>query len=445
MLLGTPEGLIVAGFGGLIVVGAILLSLPMSQKGNVGVLDALFTATSAACVTGLIVVDTGTDYTIFGQLVILVLIQMGGIGVMSFAALAFQVVRRRLSLRAQAALSSSMLQRDVGGDLKGVLRRILLFVVLTEGAGALVLFAGMAPGQDLVRAAYSAVFHAISAFCNAGFSVYTDSLSGLRGNPTVMTAVMLLIFLGGIGHPVAVDLWQNLRLLVRRRNTGAVRLELGSTVALRASLGLTLGGAVLLLILGLTPAETTWGARVSSALFQSVTARTAGFNTIAIGSLPLGSIVVLALLMFIGGSPGSCAGGIKTTTFTLWLARLRSLLQGTRGPRLSGRYIPGDITRRASIIIGLSVLWNLVGVMVLLATETGSPGVGLHDVLFEQVSAFGTVGLSTGLTPRLTGVGKLWIIATMFVGRLGPLTLGVLAFSPRVAGLRYPEGRIMVG
>jgi len=441
----SPESLLVAGFGGLIGIGTVLLSLPWSQKGSIGVLDALFTATSAVCVTGLVVVDTGTDYTTFGQLVILLLIQAGGIGVMSFAALAFTLLGRRLSLSAQAALSSSMLQREVASEFRGIFRRILKFVLVAEVVGAVLIFVGMLPSRGAGHAAYSAVFHSISAFCNAGFSLYSDSLVGWRGNPVVSSTIMVLIILGGIGHPVVVDLWRKLRTFLKREDARPNRLELSSTVALSTSAVLILGGFGLLLILGLTPGEGAWPTRLWNSLFQSVTARTAGFNTVDIGSLPLSSLMLIVLLMFVGGSPGSCAGGIKTTTFALWLTKLWSLLRGGKWPRLFGRHIPGEIARRASMIIGLAVIWNLVGLLVLLATEGRSSDVGMHDVLFEQVSAFGTVGLSTGLTPKLSVVGKLWTIATMFVGRLGPLTLAVWAFTRKAPGVRYPEGRIMIG
>lgn len=441
----SPETLLIGGFASLIAIGTPLLCLPWAHNGEVGLLDALFTATSAVCVTGLIVVDTGTDYTVFGQIVILLLIQAGGIGVMSFAALAFQLLGRRLSLRAQAALSSSMLQREAASEFKGVFRRILRFVLIAESAGALLLFVGMLPDKGPAHAAYSAVFHSVSAFCNAGFSLYSDSLTGLRSNPVVITTVMLLIVLGGIGHPVAVDIWQ--RLWPRKRNKTARlrRLSLSSSVALWTSAVLIIAGFVLLLIFGLTPAEQSWPDRVLGAIFQSVTARTAGFNTVDIGGMSLAPLFLLVMLMFIGGSPGSCAGGIKTTTFALWLAKLRSRLRGDKSPRLFGRHIPGEITRRISMIIGLAVLWNLMGLVLLLATEGPTSGAGMHDVVFEQVSAFGTVGLSTGLTPSLSVGGRLWIIATMFVGRLGPLTLAMWVFTQQAPGVRYPEGRIMIG
>jgi trk system potassium uptake protein TrkH len=441
----TPEGMLVAGFAALIGLGTVLLWLPWSQRSPVGLLDALFTATSAVCVTGLVVVDTGTAYSSFGQGVILFLIQAGGIGVMTFAALAFQLLGRRLSLRAQAALSSSLLQREAASGFRGLFRRILAFVLIAEAVGAALLFLGMWPTRGAGHAAYSAVFHSISAFCNAGFSLYADSLTGWRSQPLLTGTIMALIFLGGIGHPVVVDVWRKLTRARGAGPTGPNRLELSSSVALLTSGALIVAGFALLLVLGLTSAERTPGARVWNALFQSVTARTAGFNTVDFGGLPLASLAVIVGLMFIGGSPASCAGGIKTTTFALWLSRMWHLLRGVTHPRLLGRHLPGELGRRAALIIGLSIAWNLFGLVLLLATERGVPGAGMHDVLFEQVSAFGTVGLSTGLTPKLSGAGKLWIIATMFVGRLGPLTLAVWALARPAPAVRYPEGRLMIG
>lgn len=441
----SPEGLLVAGFGALIFLGAGLLLLPWAHHGQIGPLEALFTATSAVCVTGLIVVDTGGDFTVFGQLVILAMIQAGGIGVMSFAAVAYQLLRRRLNLRAQAALANAMLQREAAAEFRDIFRRILHFVLLAESLGALLLFVGMLPAKRAADAAYSAVFHAVSAFCNAGFSLYSDSLIGFRGNAVVMTTVMALIIMGGIGHPVAIDAWQRIRPRRGSNATSLRKLTLSSRVAIWTSGVLIAAGFALLLASGLTTNETTWTDRVVGALFQSITARTAGFNTVEIGDLGLAPQFLLVILMFIGGSPGSCAGGIKTTTFALWIAKLTSRLRGAKGPRLFGRYIPGEITRRVSTIIGLSMAWNLVGVLLLLATEGTRPEVGMQDVVFEQISAFGTVGLSTGLTPELSVVGRLWIIVTMFVGRLGPLTLALSMFTRRQARIQYPEGRIMIG
>jgi len=443
----SPESMLVGSFAGLIGIGTVLLWLPLSHNGSVRLLDALFTATSAVCVTGLIVVDTGTDFTLFGQVVILLLIQTGGLGVMTFAALAFQVLGRRLSLRAQAALSDTLTQKDMASEFRQLFWRILRLVLVVEAAGALLLFLGMLHHHTVGRAAFSSIFHSISAFCNAGFSVYSDSLVGIRTNPLVVGTIMILIVLGGIGHPVMIDLWRSYRLRRRAGGPASVAgLELHTKVVLWTSAALILAGAVLLLVLGPTPEEQSWPDRISGALFQSVTARTAGFNTVDIGGLPFASLFLLTLLMFVGGSPGSCAGGIKTTTFALWVARLWSWLRGRKSTRMFGWHIPGELSRRASLIIGLAVVWNLAGVLLLLATQTGTSGsAGFHDVLFEQISAFGTVGLSTGLTPKLSVIGRLWIILTMFVGRLGPITL-VMWFIPRRSpGVRYPEGRVMIG
>lgn len=441
----SPEGLLLRVFAVAILAGALLLWLPYCHHGDVGFLDALFTATSAVCVTGLIVVDTGSDFTRLGQVIILILIQAGGLGVMSFAGLALHVMRRRLSLLAQAALSSSLLQEDLAANLRTVFLRIVLFVFLAELVGAALLFVALAPERGTAHAAYSALFHSISAFCNAGFSLYSDSLMALRGNPLVLITVMSLIVLGGIGHPVVMDLWRRFGRPRRRSNRCPRRLSLNSLVALSTSAILLIGGSSLLLLFGLPPDSGTWITRIAAALFQSVTARTAGFNTVDIGGLPLAPLFLLTILMFIGGSPGSCAGGIKTTTAALWIAKLSNRLRGEKWPRLFGHHIAGELSRRASIIIGLSLLWNLCGLLLLLATERHTAGVGMHNVLFEQISAFGTVGLSTGITADLSTAGRLWIIATMYVGRLGPLTLAVWIASPRRPGIRYPEGRIMIG
>lgn len=441
----SPESLLVAGFGVLILAGTVLLWLPWSHRGTVGTLEAFFTATSAVCVTGLVVVDTGTDYTFFGQVVILLLIQTGGIGVMSFAAMAFALLGRRLSLNAQAALSNSMLQRGLASEFRSTFWRILRFVLIAQMAGAILLFVGMLPARDAAHAGYSAVFHAVSAFCNAGFSLYPDSLIGWRTTPLVIATVTVLIVLGGIGHPVAVDVYRKLRAAGRRAATRPNRMELHSSVALATSGLLVFGGLLWFFAFGLGPGHTQWRPGLWDGLFQSVTARTAGFNTVKLDTLPPASLMLIVLLMFIGGSPGSCAGGIKTTTFSLWMAAQWSRLRSRKRLNLLGKHIPDETVGRASLIIGLAVVWNIAGMLFLLATESGSGGVAMHDVLFEQVSAFGTVGLSTGITARLSCAGKLWIIATMFVGRLGPLTLAVWAFNRKGPDIRYPEGRIMIG
>lgn len=438
----SPENLLILGFGALIVLGAGLLLLPWAHRGDLGVLEALFTATSAVCVTGLAVVDTGSKFTPLGQGILLALIQTGGIGVMTAAGIAYALMGRRLNLNAVAALSSSMLQREAAGEFRQLFWRILAFVLGAELIGAVLLYTDLRTLAGGAGAVWSAVFHSVSAFCNAGFSLQADSLTGWRDRPLLMVVVMALIVLGGIGHPVAVDLWR--RIDPRRRTgPGLRRLTLGSKVALGSSLLLVLAGFVALLAAGDTPDQTSWAERVWGALFQSVTTRTAGFNTVEIGAMSHAALFLMVMLMFIGGSPGSCAGGVKTTTFAMWGARLWSRLRGHGETQMFGRHIPEEIAQRVSTLMGLAVVWNVTGVFVLLITE--GRGAHMSNVVFEQISAFATVGLTTGITPELSTAGRLWIIASMFVGRLGPLTLALSLLTRRRAKVRYPEGRIMIG
>ncbi len=438
----APETMLVSGFAGAILLTALALLLPWSHRGSLGPLDALFTATSAVCVTGLAVVDTGSRFTALGQGVILAAIQVGGLGVMTFAALAFNLVGRRMSLRARTSLADSLVHRDLGGELRSQFLSILRVVLLLEAGGAILLFAGLVPAMGWPHAAWSGLFHAVSAFCNAGFSLYADSLTGLRANPVVSATVMALIVTGGLGVPVLWDLKKRLRRIASR--APGDRFALHTRLVLWTSALLIAGGALSLLGLGPTGESSGAGVSLSAALFQSVTARTAGFNTVPIGALPLASLLVLVLLMFVGGSPGSCAGGIKTTTLALWGASLASRLRGRRHVRILDRFVPEDRIRHASAVIGLSVLWNIGGVLILSVSEGGA-GTPLREIVFEQVSAFATVGLTTGLTPDLSASGRLWIVASMFVGRLGPLTMVMVMVRKRPAEVRFPEGKVMIG
>jgi trk system potassium uptake protein TrkH len=445
---GLPEAILVTSFAATILVGAFVLLLPWAHlPGRVTFLDALFTSTSAVCVTGLIVVNTGTDFTRFGQIVIMVLIQAGGLGIMTFAALMFQFLGRRMSLRSQALLHGSFFQQDIGVNFRAMFRRILWLTAITEILGAALLFLALWPRASGISEAFmSAVFHAISAFCNAGFSIYDENLLGLRHNYLFTTTIMVLIVIGGLGYTVAHEVWQKLESrFIGQRPPSNQRLSVHTRLVLIMSGILIVGGTMGLLVLGLTAHENSWGAEVSAALFQSVTARTAGFNTVNIGYLPLGSLMLLTILMFIGGSPASCAGGIKTTAFAISWAELRARIRGESEVKLMNRRIPTETLWRISLLIRLALWWNIMGVLLLLATQKGHLGIGLHDVIFEQISAFGTVGLTTGVTDKLSVVGRLWIIATMFVGRLGPLTLAMWFFHPKPGHVQYPEGKVMIG
>ncbi|MBD3345342.1 MAG: ATPase [Chitinivibrionales bacterium] len=433
-----PEALLISSFGTAITVGTLLLWLPICHRGSVGLLEAFFTATSAVCVTGLIVVDTGTVFSPLGQIIILALIQLGGIGVMTFAALTFQLLGKRLSIAGQAAMTESLVHDELKRGFRLYFTRILYLLGSIELIGAAVLFIGMLSEHSVLFAAYSAIFHSISAFCNAGFSLYSDSLIGFNHNPLIITTITALIIVGGIGHPVIFDF---IRVAQSRKNNGKSFwsvLTIHTRIVLVMTLVLLSAGAILLLLTSLPEI----GFNLSASIFQSVTARTAGFNTVEIGLLPQSTLLVLVMLMFIGGSPGSCAGGVKTTTFALWITQLSGRLKGRLDVVIQDRHMPQPLVRRSLTIISLAFLLNAIGIFILSMTESGA---SLRDILFEQVSAFGTVGLSTGLTSRLSALGRLWIIATMFIGRIGPLTAVILLLSKRPIDVRYPEGKVMIG
>lgn len=443
---GRPEGALAGTFGLLILAGTVFLALPVGHvDGKVGVLDAFFTATSAVCVTGLVVVDTGSDFTPFGQVVILILIQLGGLGIMTFAALAAQVIGGRLSFRSQAALSDTIYQREAAGALKRHVWRIVAMTFTFEFIGAFVLYAEFRDRPGAQPPLFSAVFHAVSAFCNAGFSLHSDSLTAYRSHGLIMLVIMALIVLGGLGHTVILEALSRAGRRLLRRQARSVNWSLNSRVALGASVALIVGGAALFLILGLEDEEGGWTSRVGSAVFQSVTARTAGFNTVDIGRLPMASLLILVGLMLVGGSPGSCAGGVKTTSLAVWFAYFRSRLTAAKDVAIFGRRLSNDLVARAAVIGGLAISWNVAGCVILAVTESSRGGASFASLWFEQASAFGTVGLSTGMTANLSVVGKLWIIATMFVGRLGPLTAAFLVLPLRPASIRYPEERLMIG
>ena len=446
-VLRLPQIIPVAGFLAVIFIGSLLLWMPWShQPASVGYLDALFTSTSAVCVTGLATVNTATDYTVAGQVVIVLLIQIGGLGVMTYAAMAVTLLRRRMSLRARAALHDSLFQSDAALDFRRRFWQIVSVTLALEAVGAVILFLALLPSTRSGSAAWSAVFHSISAFCNAGFSILPNNLVDIRGNHLFMAAIALLIVFGGLGFTVLHEIIGDLSRILRRRRLGPQRYTLHARLVIRVSLILILGGGGVVLLFGLSPGETTWGERISGALFQSISARTCGFNSVDLGALPLASLLVITGLMFIGGSPASCAGGIKTSTFAVLVARVRSYFTGREEAHLLGRTLNRDLVRSAELLFALALIWNLVGVLVLTESEMGRPGIGLHNLLFEQISAFGTVGLSTSTTTAgLSAVGKIWIIATMYVGRLGPLTLASLAVYRKPTRIGLPEGKVMIG
>ncbi len=444
----SPSGLTLAGFALLIAAGTLMLMLPTSVSHDpLGLVDAFFTATSAACVTGLSVMDVGTRLSFSGQVILLFLIQAGGLGIMTLSTLIIMVVGGRTSLR-----SRNILQDTYAGSGRWSSRKILgsviLFTLGIELAGALILFTRLCGDFPPVTAAWYSIFHSVSAFCNAGFSLFPDSLTRYGQDGLVNGAIMGLIVLGGIGFFVITELWDALK----RRQIRFSRLSLHTKLALTTTLVLILSGT--LVFLGMEWDNTLAGMPVAgkctTALFQSVTTRTAGFNTVDMNLLSNETLSLFMLFMFVGACPGSCAGGIKTTTaaalFLLGISRFR----GKAHAQAFGRAIPDtDITRATHILmLGMGIV--VVGAMVLFMTEAdGISKVAGHqgfaEIIFEVISAFGTTGLSMGITAELSIPGRLVIAATMFIGRLGPLLMGAALAGKISSRVRFARENIMTG
>jgi trk system potassium uptake protein TrkH len=427
------------------------LSLPLSRAGApVSAVDALFTATSAVCVTGLAVVDTGTRFSAFGQAVVLALIQVGGLGLMTFAVFVGVVLGRRVAFTDRMVIQDSMHHTPKAG-VRRLVRYVVGFTLVTEAAGALLLWLRFRKQFPAGEAAWQSVFLSVSAYCNAGFSLLPDNLVRYRGDPLVNLAITGLIVVGGIGFLVNLELRD--QALLRLRGRHAPLLTLHARLALVVTAALLAGGTLVFLLLewdnvlrGLP-----WGERFLAAWFQSVTPRTAGFNTIDYGRVSSDTLFFTIFLMFVGASPGSTGGGIKTTTFGLLVALVVARWRGRGRATVFRRTIPHAVMDRALLLTLLA--WLLVSLAVGLLALTEGHGVPFAAaeprfvaLMFEAVSAFGTVGLSTGLTPALSAAGKLVLVALMFAGRVGPLTL-VLAVGPRPGRgrFRYAEENVMVG
>ena len=434
----SPAQTILLGFASVIAVGTVLLSLPVAAADGrpTPFLDALFTATSATCVTGLVVVDTATHWSPFGQLVILLLIQIGGFGYMTTAMLLALLVGRRIGLRERMVLAQSYNLYGLGGIVRFT-RTVIRVTLAIEGAGALLLALRWVPEVGLARGVYWGIFHAVSAFNNAGFDVMGNfaSLTRYATDLPVNLTVMALVVLGGLGFGVLTNLREG-----RRHFTLHTRVVLSTTLGLIAA-----GTAGIFLLEFANPGtlgSLSWPAKAMAALFQSVTPRTAGFSTVSTGEMREATLMLLLVLMFIGASPGGTGGGVKTTTFVAPLAVILAQLRGHPEPGLFQRRFPPVVIYKAVTIVLLGVAFVVVMSVLLTLTE----GLALLPAAFEVVSAFGTVGLSTGVTPSLSVLGKLIIIVTAYTGRVGLLTLAYGLTRRQVAPpFRYPEKAIYVG
>jgi trk system potassium uptake protein TrkH len=449
----NPPQVVAISFLVAIIIGTILLSLPLSNRGpeKIKFIDAIFTATSATCVTGLIVQDTSTFFSHFGQWVILILFQAGGLGIMTLSMLFAILLGRKLTIKENVTIQSALNHHKIEG-VSALIKYILSFTLGLEFLGALLLFLkwnrgyGFSAGQ----AAWNSLFHSISAFCNAGFSLFSNSFMDYQGDLYITLVISIMIILGGIGFVVLLDI-KNLKFWKRNKDFTVNRFTLQTKIVLILSATLILIATLAFLTLennGILQGL-SWKNKILASYFQSVTSRTAGFNTVNIGGLGMVSQLLLIFLMFIGASPGSTGGGIKTATFGILLVTIWSMLKNRDRISVFKRTIPRHVVRKALVVFFMALAWILIFTIALSITEGRNMENSANpflSFLFEVTSAFGTVGLSTGMTPYLSTLGKILIILTMYAGRIGPLTLALaIAIREEKIVYKYPEERIMVG
>ncbi|WP_294385098.1 TrkH family potassium uptake protein [uncultured Clostridium sp.] len=429
------------GFLGVILVGALILTLPISTtKGeSTNFLDALFTATSAVCVTGLIVVDTGTYWNAFGQTVIMILIEIGGLGFMSFTTLIAIILGKKITLRERLILQDAMNTFNIQGLVKMV-RYVLIFTVSVQFFGALLFSTQFVPEYGLGKGIFYSIFHSISAFCNAGFDILGkfNSLTSYNSNAVVILVASALIIIGGLGFTVWSELYSSKSLR---------KVSLHSKMVILMTVVLVVGGTLLMFLFENnninTIADMSFIDKVMNSFFASVTPRTAGFNSIPTDGMTTAGKFLTIILMFIGGSPGSTAGGIKTTTIGILIVTIVCVIQGREDAEVFKRRFSKDLVYKAFTLIFIGLSLVIVVTMLLSYTEKG---VSFIALFYETVSAFGTAGLTLGLTSELSNIGKVLIIFMMYLGRVGPLTV-VLSITrkKRNTGIKYPEGKILIG
>lgn len=443
----NPPQIMVIGFATVILIGAILLTLPIATNEGISTpfVDALFTSTSAVCVTGLVVVDTATHWNLFGQIVIIMLIQVGGLGFMTVTTLFALITKKRINLKERLLIQEALNQIDLSGLVK-LTRYVLLMTFIIEGIGALTLSTVFVPEFGLVKGAWFSIFHAISAFCNAGFDLMGTvsgpftSLTRYVNNITISITISVLIILGGIGFPVILDIVKNKKLS---------KLNIHSKVVITTTTVLIITGMVFMFFIEYSNSKTlgdlSLKGKILSSLFQSVTPRTAGFNTIDLTAMHQGSMFIMIILMFIGASPCSTGGGIKTTTVATIILSVRSFIFEKEDIEVFERRVGLGAVRKSIGIffIGISVV--VVGILLITLTQDSFD---LIESAFEVVSAFATVGSSIGGSPNLNMFGKIVIMMYMFMGRVGFLTIFIALVSKnnvKKQVIRFPEGKIIVG
>lgn len=420
----------------LITLGTLLLKLPFATVESISWINAVFTATSAMTVTGLVVVDTAQSFTMFGELVIVGLIQIGGLGIMSFAILVAIMLGKKIGIKERLVVQQALNQNSFGGIIR-LVKYLFTFSIIIELIATIILSYVWIPELGWLEGIYYSFFHSVSAFNNAGFALWQDSLMGYVGNPVINIVITSLFILGGIGFTVLVDIWKSKKFK---------KLALHSKLMIVGTLIINITAMLIIFLLEYTNPDTigslaTLGDKLWASYFQAVTPRTAGFNSIDISSLREPTVFLTLLLMFIGAGSASTAGGIKLTTFIVILFSVFSFLKGKDELVVSKRSIKQSVILRALAITLLGFLFVITGVFILTITED-SP---FLIILFEVISAFGTVGLSMGLTGSLTFTGKIIIVLIMFLGKIGPLTLAFSIARPTKAKIRYPSEEIITG
>ncbi|SFX21159.1 trk system potassium uptake protein TrkH [Thermoactinomyces sp. DSM 45891] len=439
----NPPTVLVIGFGIIILIGSFLLSLPVASKNGHGIpwIDAFFTATSATCVTGLVVVDTGHSFSLFGQLVILFLIQVGGLGFITFATLFAILLGKRVSFQDRLLLQESLNNLSVDGIIK-LVKRIIIFTIIIETVGGILLTIPFTYEYPTDRAIYYGFYHSISSFNNAGFDLMGSfrSFTNYAEHLYINLILCVLIFLGGIGFIVLNEVYEYHK---------TKRFSLHTKLVLMTSLILTVVGTVLIFCFEFNNPETlqplSMADKIVSSLYQAISPRSAGSNTLSIPDLTQSTLFLLILLMFIGASPGSFGGGIKTSTFAVLVGAVWSQITGKSDVSFFKRRIPYRFIYRSLTIATIAILIIIIVTMLLTVTEQNSR-VDFLTILFEATSAANITGLSMGLTPNLSFAGKVILSVTMFIGRIGPLTIAFAIANRRRNHLyRYPEGKVMIG
>lgn len=446
-------GILAVGFLGVILSGGVLLSIPICNREPIAFVDALFTSVTSVCVTGLVTITPATQFTLLGQIVLLLLIQIGGLGVIACVTAFFLILRRRITVKERVVIQEAYNMDKLGG-MVGMVRRVILGTLVVEGAGALCYAIQFVPEFGAVKGIWYSVFHAVSAFCNAGIDILGDSsLRAYVTNPIINITTMLLIILSGIGFMVWFDVLDNGKKILKKELPGRwwfTRLKLQSKLAIIMTLILLTAGTVFIFLVEYhnpdTLGDLTFGQKIMASMFQSVTNRTAGFASISQSALHEESKLFNSILMFIGGSPGGTAGGVKTTTIAMLLLACVTFIKGGEDTECMGKKISISNFRTGFCVVVAALIVFVAGTLVILIVEPDS--VRMVDVLYETSSAIGTVGLTADLTPHLSRISQGVLMVMMYIGRLGPMTL-VLLFAggkhPRDKIRKLSEEKIMVG